>query len=55
MVFRRQSTYIRRMPSSASQSGIYLLNLNTHEKLTLPGSGAFTHLGGRPTGTTLLP
>ena len=26
------------MPSAASESGIYLLNLNTHERLTLPGS-----------------
>jgi Tol biopolymer transport system component len=26
------------MPSAASESGIYLLNLNTHERSTLPGS-----------------
>ena len=37
MVFRRQSTYIRHA-SAAFESGIYLLNLNTHERLTLPGS-----------------
>jgi serine/threonine protein kinase len=27
-----------RMPSGASRSGIYLLNLNTHEELAVPGS-----------------
>ena len=30
--------YSAAWPSAASESGIYLLNLNTHERLTLPGS-----------------